>query len=253
MRGFTFSSSLAAGENGLKALQRPGRRYCLGHPPHILIEIGMRALHRRSGLYEQHIPVERRQIDQRSVQGITLRRTGGPASAGGARGHGTAPTAPRATAVAPFPVPPAPSAICSASISPASRSADNAASLSLRRADQMVSSLQTCPERRERSRNGQYRGAPSARVRIPGEPLRPPDVTPAGLCRPRCVSRVDTGVAQYASDGIGRRRAQRDVPASDWMVTVTSSGCVDGAHSRERCPRRRLLEDLQQRVGRRLR
>jgi hypothetical protein len=49
-------------------LQRPGRRYRFRHTPHILVEVGVGALHGRSGLFEQQVPMELRPLDQVGVE-----------------------------------------------------------------------------------------------------------------------------------------------------------------------------------------
>ncbi len=139
---------------------------------------------------------------------------------------------PRVAAAVPLPVPPAPRAICSASVSP------------------VLSSIEIGLQRRQRRRDREYLGSARPSRFVAGQPPRPPDVPLPGLRGPRCRLGIDAAAPQYVGDRLGRGDAQRHQPAA----RADGHGHVVGMRGRcaqqEDRARRRLLDGLEQRVGR---
>ena len=205
---------------------------------------------RRAGVHEQHVAVEGGEVDQRAVEGVALRAGGPrllpPLEVASSRRRCRAPAA-----AVPLPVPPAPSATCSASVSPASSSADSAAasasaartrwSAASRQASSEVSDAGMASTVGRGARARRRRGPAAATVRrAPARP-RPPSAAPSS------ASRRARSTSATASGGGVRSVTSRH---RERIVTDTSSGCRRRRAQQEHRARRRLLDRLEQRVGR---
>ena len=232
---------LAAGEDGVEAPQRAGRRRSRRRPRATSSsKSGCAGAIGEPGVHEQHVAVERGEVDQRPVERVALRR-GWPATSAASPAPCIAPAVPRVVAAVPLPVPPAPSAICSASVSAASSVADSARGLGLGRADQVVGGGQA--GRAARSSDAGIAstvGAVLARRLVAGQPPRPADVA---LPTPRPPTRRVAGVDAVAprSTAGDRRRpaacaARRAGTASGWSPT-RRRGAATARRAGTRCAR----------------